>query len=373
MRHASIRTLLVICAALVLPATAAAPASAARGDPALQAALDDVVAAGGTGALAVVDDGRRTIQLTSGVARLEPRQALRPSARFRVGSDTKTFVSVVALQLVGERRLRLTDTVEHWLPGLVPNGQNITLRMLLNHTSGLFDYGADETFFAEFLADPTRPRTPRELIAIANSHPPSFEPGGGWSYSNTNYILAGLIVEKASGRALERLVEQRVIRPLGLRSTAFPATTRIAGYHAHGYLPPSVTGAGYRDITAVDPSSVWAAGAMTSNATDLRTFYEALLRGRLLAPAQQRELLTPVVVAPTFSYGLGLFIEQLSCGPVFGHNGGIPGYVSWTYTDRAGERSIVLMMPTQPDDALFPVLTKALDLAVCRMFGRPPL
>ncbi|WP_250031426.1 serine hydrolase domain-containing protein [Paractinoplanes maris] len=376
MRHSSIRTLLALCTALVLPAVvvavpAPASPSSTRGDPVLQAALDDIVAAGATGALAVVDDGTRTVQLTSGVARLQPRQPLRPTARFRVGSATKTFVAVTALQLVGQRELGLDDTVERWLPGLVPNGQNITLRMLLNHTSGLFDFTADETFLAAFLADRTRLWTPRELIAVATSHPPTGPPGSPWAYSNTGYLLVGLIVEKAAGRDLESLVRHRIIEPLGLRSTAFPRTPRIAGYHAHGYAPPSLTGAGYVDVTPVSPSAVWAAGAMTSNAADLRTFYEAVLGGRLLAPAQRKELLAAVPVTPDFGYGLGLFVETYpSCGTAYGHNGGILGYISWTYTDRVGRRSVVIMMPTEPDAALWPVLNRALTIAVCRMFGR---
>ncbi|MGK5683508.1 serine hydrolase domain-containing protein [Actinoplanes sp. URMC 104] len=370
MKTRLLRTFLVVCAALVLPAAVAAPASASRGDPALQAALDDLVAAGATGALAVVDDGTRTLRLTSGVARLQPRQPLTPPARFRIGSATKTFVSVVALQLVGQGKLRLDDTVERWLPGLVPGGSAVTVRMLLNHTSGLFDFAADETFLARFLADPTRRWTPRELVAVANRHPPTFPPGGGWAYSNTGYVLAGLIVEKASGRDLERLVEQRILRPLRLSATAFPTTPRIAGYHAHGYLPPSVSGAGYVDVTPLSPSAVWAAGGMTSNAADLRAFYEALLRGRLLAPAQQAELLRTVRVAPGYDYGLGIYAQQFPCGTVWGHNGALLGYISWTFTDREGRRSVVVMMPTEPDQTLLTAMEgRLLPAAVCRMLS----
>lgn len=372
--------LVTVCAALVLPigvavppasALAAAP-SAGTGDVELQALLDELVAAGASGALAVVDDGQHISRQAGGAARLEPPQPLTPEARFRAGSITKSFVAVVALQLVGQGTLRLDDSVDRWLPGLVPDGRAITLRMLLNHTSGLFDFTADETYLAEFLADPTRRRSPYELIAVANRHPPTSAPGAGWSYSNTGYVVAGLMIEAASGRDLEWLIRHRIIKPLRLTRTSFPTGTNVAGYHAHGYAPPSLTGAGYVDVTRISPSAVWAAGAMISNAADLRTFYEALMQGRLLRPAQLTQMLTTVPVAPGFDYGLGVFAEQYPCGTVWGHQGGILGYVTWAYSDRSGRRSVVVMMPTEPDPALWPVLTRILDTAVCRMFGEEP-
>ncbi len=375
MRHL---LLVTVCAALVLPIGAAVPAAPATaappsiraGDAPLQALLDELVAAGASGALAVVDDGQRTVRVASGVARLQPAQPLTPEARFRAGSITKSFMAVVALQLVRQGKLKLDDTVDRWLPGLVPNGQAITLRMLLNHTSGLFDFTSDEAYLADVLADPTRRRSPYDLIAVANRHPPTFPPGAGWSYSNTGYIVAGLMIEAASGRDLEWLIRHRIIAPLRLTHTAFPTSPNIAGYHAHGYAPPSLTGAGYVDVTRISPSTVWAAGAMTSNAADLRTFYEALLQGRLLPPAELTQMLTTVQVTPAFAYGLGIFAEQYPCGTAWGHQGGILGYVTWAYADRTGRRSVVVMVPTEPDTALWPILTRILNTAVCRMFGQ---
>ena len=379
MTNRTVRTLLAtVCATLALSTGAmvaptpalAVPPSAPSGDAELQALLDELVAAGASGALAVVDDGQRTWRVASGAARLQPRQPLTVDARFRVGSMTKSFVAVAALQLVAQGRLRLDDTVERWLPGLVPDGQDITLRMLLNHTSGLFDFTADEAFLAEVLADPTKRWSPYELIAVANRHPPTFPPGAGWSYSNTGYIVAGLMIETASGRDLEWLIRHRIIKPLRLNHTTFPTGPNIPGYHAHGYLPPSLTGAGYQEVTRISPSAVWAAGAMISNAADLRTFYEALLGGRLLPPAELGQMLTTVPVAPGFDYGLGIYAEQYPCGTAWGHNGAILGYLSWAYTDRSGRRSVVFSMPTEPDVALWPIITRILNTAVCRMFGQ---
>src|SRR3954468_497677 len=162
--------LTALCAALVLPVGLVAPSTAAAAPPTanstLQALLDELVANGATGVLARVDDGQHTYRLASGAARLEPRQPLTPAARFRVGSITKTFVATVTMQLVGNGTLRLDDTVERWVPGLVPGGGAITLRMLLNHTSGLFDYPGDEAFLDRLVNQPTVPATPRELVAV---------------------------------------------------------------------------------------------------------------------------------------------------------------------------------------------------------------
>jgi D-alanyl-D-alanine carboxypeptidase len=357
-------------------ATASASAAASArppGNPRLQALLDELVANGASGALARVDDGRHTWRLAAGAARLEPRQRLTPAARFRVGSVTKSFVSTVTLQLVGRKRLRLDDTVERWVPGLVPNGDGITLRMLLNHTSGLFDYTDDPAFLQRIVQDPTRPATPRELVAVATAHPPTFPPGTGWAYSNTNYIVTGLILQAATHRSVERLVRDRILRPLGLRGTYFPARDPdIAGYHAHGYAPPALTGAGYVDVTRFAPSLAWTAGAIVSTVDDLDRFYTALLGGRLLRPAQLREMTTTVRARPTVGYGLGLFAERRACGTVWGHDGGIPGYVTFAFTDRSGRRGAVVALPTQPDQNLAELFGLTVDTAVCQMFGRVP-
>ena len=137
-----------------------------------------------------------------------------------MGSITKTFVSVVVLQLVGEGRLRLDDSVEQWLPGLVPDGDAINVRQLLNHTSGIFNYTDDPDLFNELIADPFRTVTPEQLVAVATAHPPLFEPGTSWSYSNTNYILTGLIIEAVTGRGVQTELQQRIRR---LSTTAYGA------------------------------------------------------------------------------------------------------------------------------------------------------
>ncbi len=366
-------TLLVTgTAATASPATTATTGASAdyrHGDQnaELRAALQAVVDAGATGVIALVDDGEDRSQVAVGAARLEPRKRLRVRDQIRVGSITKTFIATITLQLVGEGRLSLDDTVEQWLPGVVPNGSAITLQMLLNHTSGIFDYTEDEDFFPSVFADPFRQWRPQEFIDIANAHPPVFAPGEGWSYSNTGYIVIGLMLEKATGHQVQDLVKRRIVKPLHLRSTFFATSARFRGRYAHGYVPPSITGAGYEDLSSWSPSIAWTAGALVSNAPDLARFYQALLSGRLLSPSLLDAMTTAV---DTGGYGLGIFSLETPCGTVWGHNGGIPGYFSFAVNTRDGSRSAIVLLPTEPDEAILTAFfEQAFPTAVCQMFG----
>jgi D-alanyl-D-alanine carboxypeptidase len=215
---------------------------------------------------------------------------MRATDRFRIGSVTETFVATVVLQLVGEGRFCLTDTIEDWLPGLVPNGQAITVRQLLNMTSGLFDYPNDPRIFAPFLqGDPAHAWAPRELVAVATSHAPLFALGTGYAYCNTYYVLLDLMIEATSGNPLNAELRQRILEPLRLRATTFATTPRIAGRHAHGYMrigQPSL-----EDVTALNPSWGWAAGAIVSTADDVARF--ALASGRGACASSYARLRTP--------------------------------------------------------------------------------
>jgi D-alanyl-D-alanine carboxypeptidase len=319
-----------LCSAGVIAFTAAcggeASKPAANAEPAarkqakIQRALDRLTATEAPGASALVRDGNRTTRLTSGYGDAEKKTPICASDRCRIGSVTKTFVATVALQLVGEGRLALGDTVERWLPGLVPNGNNITVRELLNHTSGLFDVTNDQGFIARVLWKRTEAWTPRKLVRIATAHKPLFDPGATWSYSNTGYMLLGLIVEAASGNPIETELDRRIFRPLRLRATSFASSPHITMTYAHGYLP--LDGSRPRDASVFSQSSAWAAGAIVSTADDLATFYRALVRGRLLRPRLLRAMETTVPVAEDphgGGSGLGLFETGLSCGRVWGH------------------------------------------------------
>ena len=201
-----------------------------RAKPVLERIVKRLVRDGAPGALAEVRTRTRVRRAAAGVSQRQPRVALRTTDRFRAASITKSFVATVVLELVAEGRLSLDDTVEHWLPGLVPNGAAITLRELLNHTSGLFDFGDDQVWNQSRVADPQRIWLPKELIAAAVSHPPYFRPGTAWHYSNTNYVLLGLIIEAATGRSLGDELRERLLQPLALGATSFPtALETMAG------------------------------------------------------------------------------------------------------------------------------------------------
>ena len=366
------------------PATASAPvnslttatAVAAGADDdestaALRVAMQAVVDQGATGVNALVDDGDDVTRVAVGLARLDPERTLRTKDQARVGSITKTVIAVIALQLAREGKLDLDDTVERWLPGLVPGGSAISLRMLLNHTSGIFNYTDDPDFFAQAFADPYRRWSPRELIDLALANPPLFPPGTSWSYSNTGYILLGLAIQKASGQSVADLVQRRVTRPLHLGSTYFANSPRFRGSYAHGYAPPGIFGDGYTDTSPWTPTWAWAAGALVSTTTDLATFYQALLSGRLLPRALLREMTTTVSPFPGAGYGLGILTLDTPCGTSRGHTGGIPGYVTNAYHNRAGTRSAVLVLSTEPNDAIAQAFDEVVMLAVCAMFGQP--
>ena len=207
---------------------------------------------------------------------------------------------------------------------------------------------------------------------MAFAHPPLFAPGQGWSYSNTGYVVLGLMLEAVTHMPVQTLVERRVVRPLHLRNTYFATTGDFRGRFAHGYAPPDISGDGYLDVSAWNPSWAWAAGALVSNAPDLRRFYQALLSGRLLRPKLLRQMLTTVDTgSPGLRYGLGIFSLDTACGTVWGHDGGIPGYVSFALNDLAGKRSAVLLLPTQPDEPIAAAFNPALATAVCDMFDLP--
>jgi D-alanyl-D-alanine carboxypeptidase len=292
----------------------------------VQQALDQLAQGGGAlGVQVRVTDGRQRFTARSGKAELDSDRPVPLDGRFRVGSITKTFVSTVVLQLAGEGKVDLDAPVDRYLPGLLPY-QDITVRQILQHTSGLYNYtNALPLDPAEFEKIRYKHWAPEELVAIAASKPLDFPPGTKWNYSNTNYIVAGLLVEKLTGRPYEKAVEQRILRPLHLDDTEVPGDNpNINGPHAHGYW--TVNGQP-SDITRINPSVAWSAGEMISTTRDLDTFITALSSGKLLKPAQQREISKTTAVSP--QYGLGLIVQTLPCGTeVWGHNGGIPGYSS---------------------------------------------
>jgi D-alanyl-D-alanine carboxypeptidase len=329
-------------AALGLGSAAAAPVDrGAATDPTLQRTLDELVRAGVPGAILLVRDEDRTVRLTSGFAEVPGKTPVRVGDRFRVGSLTKSFVSALVLQLAAEGRLSLDDTVERWLPGLVPNGRAITIRRLLNMKAGLYDYPEDRRVEGDFTSGNWAHRwRPEQLVRIAVSHEPLFAPGAGWSYCNTCYILAGLIVEQATGNTIGQELRRRIFVPLGLRDTTFDTERRIAGRHVHGYVRD---GGKLVDTTLLTPSWAWAAGAVVSTVDDVARFYRALFEGRVVGPSQLAEMKATVAAySKTQRYGLGVARFPTPCGPLWGNGGDFVGFNSSAYGRADGSTQFVL-------------------------------
>nr|WP_330166789.1 serine hydrolase domain-containing protein [Streptomyces huasconensis] len=385
-RLAMSATLIAALAGVLAPATAAsaAPAAAPAGPSApavpapdmdgVNAALKAAMANGAPGAMArfTGPDGVRT--RTAGVRDRVSGAAMDTTARFRIGSVSKTFSSVVLLQLVDEGRLELDAPVNRYLPGLLPDDR-ITVRHLLTHRSGLADY--TDAMFAKtvpgFEAVRNRVFTYQELVALSLAEPRTTEPGAAYKYSNTNFVVVGMLIEKATGTPVSQQYEQRIIKPLNLRNTSYVhPQARIAGTHVRGYLHPDEAGAPLVDSTEQTASWAQTAGAVISNPADLNTFTTALMRGRLLSPRMLDAMttVTPTDTTQTRFYGLGLRRYDLSCGTqVYGHTGTVQGYYTYAFATRDGGRSLSAMANTSNRGAANTALGGTLEAAFC---GKKP-
>ncbi|MGW7440437.1 serine hydrolase domain-containing protein [Streptomyces sp. NPDC054849] len=360
----------VAAGVLTLGAPAPPAAFAARPDT-VQQGLDALVHSDGLpAALASVKDREGRIRTyTAGVGDLATGAKVPKDGQVRIGSTTKTFTAVVVLQLVGEGKIGLDVPVDTYLPDLVRgeriDGRRITVRQLLQHTSGLPEY--------EHLVDEDIRRhryfEPRDLLDIALRHPAGFDPGTAWAYSNTNYVVAGLIVQKVTGRPLAEEVDRRVVKRIGLRHTSFPAPgdMTVAEPHPRGYHRDA-PGEPLHDVTETDPSAAWAAGQMISTNSDLSRFFTALLSGRLLPAAQLAQMRTTVPIGDTGAgYGLGIISRPLSCGGVhWGHGGDILGYETRGGVTDDGRAAHVTVTAIPADGAATRRLEKVVDTALCR-------
>ena len=305
--------------------------------PTLDEAASDLVASGVPGVIVHVRNGRDVRELAAGEAE--------SGTRFRVGSVTKTFVAALTLRLADAGVLALDDTVERYTPRLLANGDRITVRDLLDHTAGLFDYTSDPALLRG-------EQSPSALVAIANKH----ERTEGYAYSSTNYLALGLVLEAAAGAPLGELLRRRVFEPEGLRETTFEPG-RVRGAHLHGYERPAHQGVAtgsLRDTSGRSARSAWAAGAVVSTAADLDRFFARLLGsriGRRMRPAAGAR------------YGLGLARFETPCGPVIGHTGNLLGTVTVVWT--SGDRLLVVAANVFP---LTPEQESKLQLLLGRAF-----
>ncbi|MFB7245346.1 serine hydrolase domain-containing protein [Streptomyces populi] len=308
-----------------------------------KAALTRLVTRGGAPAAALLaDDGSGSHFASTGIG-------MARSDHFRAGSITKSFIATVVLQLAAEHRLSLSDSVDAHLPGLVRgagnDGRRITLRSLLRHTSGLYDFTRTTRG--------TVPVTPPQALRIALTHPPVAR--GRYAYSNTNYVVLGMIVEQVTGHSYATEAERRIITPLGLTGTSFPGNrTSLPAPHGRAYAADG------SDVTELDPRVAGAAGELVSTLADLNRFYAVLLGGGLLPSHRLREMLD--TRAAHGSYGMGLYPVKLPCGTtVWGHNGRISGSYVRSAATVDGRHVLTFRVNTDgiTDPALEPALLAA--------------
>ncbi|MVO98266.1 serine hydrolase domain-containing protein [Paenibacillus lutrae] len=314
---------------------------------AVKKALQTAMEAGLPGILVKSTENGKRWAYSAGIADLTTEQQMQTNYLFRIGSVTKTFTATVILQLAGENRLNLDDSIEKWLPGVVHGngyeGKEITVRQLLNHTSGISEYLKSDKIS---LMETRKTYTPEEIVSIGLAMPADFAPGKGWSYSNTGYVLLGMLIEKVTGTSYAEEIERRILEPLELSDTILPGNSTVipGNNHARGYFQPEF-GKEPLDVTYYNPSVASSAGDIISSADDLNTFFSALLGGQLLKEEQLKQMLTPVETGlkDIKGYGLGIYAFNLQSGDtVWGHTGGIPGFATFAGGSVGGKHTLAV-------------------------------
>ncbi|MFI6309996.1 serine hydrolase domain-containing protein [Nocardia fusca] len=347
----------------------AVPAAGAGPDrPELQKTIEEIVDSGLTGITLRVHDERGEWAGSAGVAELGGTSKPPVDGHVRIGSNTKTFTATLVLQLVAEGKLELDTPVVGYLPEFELD-ERITVRMLLQHTSGLFNFTGEVyadgtvvhgvpvpfgTTAKEWVGNRFKTYPPQELVELALSKPARFEPGTDWSYSNTNYVLARLLIEKVTGHSLADEMQQRILRPLGLSGTVVPDTSpEIPEPHAHAYYRYEEAGEQQTiDVSRYNPSWVCTGGDMISTTQDLHTFIAALNAGELLPAELLDEMRTPRPTGiPNMEYGLGVFVVTTDAGgTLISHNGGNVAAAALMYSTPDGGKTLTAAL-NYVDDA----------------------
>ncbi|MFB7865773.1 serine hydrolase domain-containing protein [Streptomyces sp. NPDC056069] len=348
-------------ATAVQPGADGAPASSATGyrPDDLRRDTDALHALGITGVQArVTTAGGRELVAAAGVAVAGTNRPVPRDGYFRMASTGKALMATVVLQLVDEGRLSLDDTVDRRLPGLIAgngnDGRKITVRQLLQNTSGLHDDLPGFDTPQQYYRHRYDTYSAEQIVARAMRHRPDFPPGGGWGYSNTGYVVLGMIVEKAAGRPWPAEIESRILKPLGTTRTYLAGNTpTLRRPHADGY---QVFASGERiDVTEQIVPDL---GGYVSTTADVNRFFRGLLGGRLLSPARLADMRRTVPVDkrletfwPRGRYGLGLVNRPLSCGGSYwSHEGGEAGYITLNGVTDDGGRTVTVSMSTSFND-----------------------
>jgi len=359
---------------------ALAPAASAKSTPAdVQRGLERLVAAPGgpPGAIATLYRNGKLTVVRAGTADVDRRRPPRATDHMRIASVAKAFSGAVALNLVRAGELGLDDTIAQRLPGMPAAWGAVTVRQMLNHTSGLPDYTKSEGFAEQAGNNPRGFVSPRKVIDWVSNDPLVFAPDSKYEYSNTDNIVVGLIVEAVTGESYGTALQKVVFGPAKLRQTTFP-TRKVAlpRPFIHGYVtrpaPPA-------DVTAfLSPSGAWASGAIVSTPRDLNAFIRADLGLRFFDRAQQRQQMkfwpggksSPPGPGRN-SAGLALFRYQTKCGTVYGHTGNFPGYVQFAAATADGGKAVTtsLNIPA-PKGKLLAQLRRVQATAVCALMRR---
>lgn len=369
--------LVALMAASCMAGLVHAPARAGDGPAsdgrALRGQLRDLTTAPGgpPGAIAVLKRGARTEVYRAGVAKIGSGRPIKVTDHMRIASTAKAYSGALALQLVDRKKLRLKDTIGEVLPRLPRAWHRVTLRQLLNHTSGLPDFSADPEFLALVTENPRRHFDSRRLLDFVAGQPLEFPAGARYAYSNSDNIAVALMAEAVTGRRYEDLLAQFVYRPLHLRSTSLPQGFRMPRPYMHGYDVSADTSATPpvppEDLSEVlSASGVWASGGIISTPKDMTGFIRGYAGGKLIKEKTRRQQLSWVNGASEPAgpgknkAGLAIFRYSTRCGVVYGHTGNFPGYTQLIAATANGKRSLTLSLTTQINKTNKPHLLKQL-------------
>jgi D-alanyl-D-alanine carboxypeptidase len=350
----------------------------------VQESVQALVSGSIPGAILFVRQGDRSFTVAAGYADKVKKTPMRATDVFPIGSTTKSYTAVLVMRLVAQGKIRLDAPVSKYLPGLLRYGNRITIRELLSHTSGLYDFAEDPTFTAPYLHGKFGfAWTPKQMVGFAATKPLLFAPGTKFSYSNTNYVVLALLAERIGGKSYEKQLADYIFRPLGLSHTSLPASNKTLP-DVHGYVALGAEGktvdAAPIDIAALTPSFAWSAGGIRATAEDEADFFRGLFSGKLLPRAQVTAMET--TRATGGAYGLGLMPTggfeyewsrytkaiTTTCGRAWGHGGAFPGYYQLPISSPDGSRQAVLLVnadETLLSQAQYKQVYKVLATAYC--------
>jgi len=370
--------MVLVALASLLPASSAVAKFRGAPNSRLQGQLEAIVEAKGgpPGVAVLIDRGHRKEYLAAGRAEVGAPRVPSPFDHFRIASVAKGFNAYLTTKL-GGRGLTLDTTLAESIPGVLPMAEGVTLRQLLQHTSGLADYIRAPTFVEQLLAEPSRYFSPSQLTGFVSAAPLEFAPGSEYHYSDTDNIAAGLMEEKASGLPYEQLLAKLIFNPLGMRDSSLPRTVKMPQPFLHGYdIEPGKQPDDVSEL--INPAGAWASGGIVSTPIDLSRFVGSYVPAVLKASRQGEVVFRPGSSSPPGpgknDAGIGIFRYRSGCGTVYGHTGSFPGYRILAAASANGQRSVVFVanaqiVPGAGSPQVAKAITRAQASAVCRALG----